>query len=60
MSFLFHISSTVEMLKRHGLIKARLVGIHSSVSEILVFLDSHVEVTPGWLEPLIEPILHGR
>ena len=46
----------VRSQERIGLIKARLLGAGKSSSEVLVFLDSHCEVTQGWLEPLLERI----
>lgn len=41
---------------RLGLIKARIFGCVNAKGPVLVFMDAHIEVTPGWLEPLLDPI----
>ena len=41
---------------RGGLMRARTYAAEYATGDILVYLDSHCEVLPGWLEPLIEPI----
>ncbi|KAH8246190.1 hypothetical protein KR038_003083 [Drosophila bunnanda] len=43
-----------------GLMQARVAGAQWSQADVLVFLDSHVEVTQGWLEPLLAPILENN
>ena len=37
--------------------KARTLGAVNANAEILVIMDSHVEVAPGWLPPLLLPIV---
>lgn len=46
--------------KRSGLVIARLTGIHKAKSEAFVVLDSHIEVQPQWLEPLLQRISEDR
>lgn len=42
----------------NGIVGARNRGAKEAVHDIIVFLDSHSEVTPGWLPPLVSRI-HG-
>ncbi|KAI3388253.1 hypothetical protein SNEBB_000694 [Seison nebaliae] len=49
----YPIIEIVRLKSREGLIRARLSGADRSTSDIIVFLDSHIECTEGWAEPLI-------
>lgn len=44
---------------RNGLMRARNVAASLAEGDVLMFLDSHVEVTNGWLEPLLGRIAEG-
>ena len=46
--------------KREGLIRTRLVGAEAASGSVLVFLDAHIEVTRGWLVPLLAEISEDR
>ena len=41
---------------RVGLIQARTLGVEHSTADVLIFLDSHIEVNKNWLPPLLHPI----
>ena len=42
--------------ERQGLMRSRTRGADFAHSSVIVFLDTHVEVNVGWLEPLVAPI----
>ncbi|CBZ50615.1 putative UDP-N-acetyl-D-galactosamine:polypeptide N-acetylgalactosaminyltransferase T3 [Neospora caninum Liverpool] len=45
---------------RKGIVGARMKGIRESRAPIFVILDSHIEVSPQWLEPLLLRIQEDR
>jgi len=42
--------------RRQGIIPTRIMGGRNAVGPVIVYLDSHVEVTPGWIEPMLARI----
>ncbi|MFH4978727.1 hypothetical protein AB6A40_005436 [Gnathostoma spinigerum] len=50
----------VHLKERSGLIRARLTGSELAQGKVLLFLDAHVEVTEGWLEPLLYRVAQNR
>lgn len=50
----------VRLRQREGLIRARITGAAVAQGDVLIFLDSHIEATQGWLEPLLDLISQNR
>ena len=42
--------------RRQGIIPTRILGGRNAIGPVIVYLDSHVEVTPGWIEPMLARI----
>lgn len=47
----------VRLKERRGLMLARMEGAWRATGKVLIFLDSHIEATKGWIEPLLARIL---
>ena len=45
---------------RIGSVHSRNLGMAEATGEILVILDSHCEVTTGWMEPSVYRIVQNR
>ncbi len=44
-------SKLIRQLKRSGLMRSRMVGIRKAAKDtVLLFLDSHIEATEGWID----------
>lgn len=43
----------VKLQERRGLMVARMEGVWRATGDAVIFLDSHIEVTSGWIEPLL-------
>jgi len=46
----------IRLSTRQGLVRTRMAGIRAAEAEVLTFLDSHIEATTGWLEPLLDRV----
>uniref|UniRef100_A0A6A7G4J6 Polypeptide N-acetylgalactosaminyltransferase n=2 Tax=Hirondellea gigas TaxID=1518452 RepID=A0A6A7G4J6_9CRUS len=56
-------STTIRLITtgtRDGLIRARVLGARSAVGQVIVFLDSHVEVNTDWLRPLLSVVSENK
>ena len=53
------VSSLVSVLlnaRHEGIVRSRLRGFAATTAPTVTFLDSHIEVAVGWLEPLLERV----
>ncbi|ESO91997.1 hypothetical protein LOTGIDRAFT_121670, partial [Lottia gigantea] len=48
--------SIERLKKRQGLVQSRILGFNHTTAPVVIFMDSHCEVTNGWLEPLLDRI----
>lgn len=46
--------------QRLGIVANRVLGARNAVAPILVYVDSHVECGPGWLEPILDRLKDNK
>ena len=54
------IVKVVKVPERLGLIRARTKGAEIATGDLIVFLDSHIECSDGWYEPIAARIKESR
>lgn len=50
----------LRLKERGGLVRARVAGARAATGDVVIILDSHCEVSEGWIEPLLLPIYRNR
>eukprot|EP00439_Symbiodinium_sp_Y106_P034805 s337_g4.t1 len=50
----------VRLKERRGLMLARMEGVWRSDAPVTIFLDSHIEATRGWIEPILARIAEDK